>query len=77
MCNKLHIEGICHKKNCDVLSCEKCVIAILNKWIGSIKDWVKEEVKDLDDIENSVDGLETEGSVVLHTVYDVFNSVIF
>ena len=53
------------------------MIAILNKWIGSIKDWVKEEVKDLDDIENSVDGLETEGSVVLHTVYDVFDSVIF
>ena len=23
-----------------------------------LKDWVKEEVKDLDDIENSVDGLD-------------------
>ena len=55
-------------------------MAVFDRWVSSIKGWMEKEVleinSDVDDLENTVDGLETEQFVVQSALDEVFKAVI-
>ena len=62
-----------YSSNCIEVENLKEEVLVLNQWINSIKDWVKKEV---DDVNDDLESLETENFVLTHTSDEAFESLI-